>query len=235
MILIVCAIKREIEPFLKALKNASIEKCGALKVHHGTINGVKVTVVRCGVGLEKAAASTQTLINSYKIAHMIMSGTAGGVDSKLKIGDTIVSEELLYHEGTTKLMQIDSSFNKDTPFKADENLLLSMKKAIENTPPPQAVHFGRITSGSKFVTGKTFKAVAEKFNPLCVDMETAAVAHVCAINNIPFIAVRSITDTPEKSGILNFYKNVVFAANSSYMVVENLVKELDRDNPEHLS
>jgi len=55
-------------------------------------------------------------------------------------------------------------------------------------------------------------------------METAAVAHVCAINSIPFIAIRSVTDTPEKSGILNFYKNVVLAANNSYSVVENLLK-----------
>ena len=230
MILIICAIKREEKPFHEALENVKIEKCGALNVHHGTISGVKATVVRCGVGLEKVAASTQTLINSYKITHMIMSGTAGGVDSKLNIGDTIVSEEILYHEGTTKLMQSDTTFTKDKPFKADENLLSNVKSAIENNPLSQAVYFGRITSGSKFVTGKKFKFVAEKYHPLCVDMETAAVAHACTINNIPFIAVRSVTDTPKKSGLLNFYKNVATAASNSYAVVEVLLKELDRDD-----
>jgi len=90
-----------------------------------------------------------------------------------------------------------------------------------------AVFFGRITSGSKFVTGKKFKTVAEKYHPLCVDMETAAVAHVCAINNIPFIALRSVTDTPKKSGLLNFYKNVTLAANNSYAVVEMLLYRIN--------
>jgi len=229
MTLIICAIKNEAKPFLTALENVKEEKCASLKLHHGTINGTKVTVVRCGVGLKKAAAATQTLIDSLPISRMIMSGTAGGVEEKLKIGDTIVSEEILYHESNIKPPQNDSSFDVDTAFKADESLLLNAKKAIENNPPSQKVYFGRITSGSKFLSGKGFKEVAEKFYPMCVDMETAAVAHVCAINKIPFIAVRSITDTPKKSGILNFYKNVVQASNNSYAVTEKLLQELERE------
>jgi len=230
MTLIICAIKPEIKPFLEALENERIEECDSLDVHHGVINGANVMVVRCGAGLEKAAAATQALIEKFQISCMIMSGTAGGVDRELNIGDTIISEEMLYHEGKTALMQSDTSFTKDKLFKADENLLINIKKSIENDPLTQAVYFGRITSGSKFVTGKKFKTVAEKYNPLCVDMETAAVAHVCAINNIPFIAVRSVTDTPKKSGLLNFYKNVVLAANNSFVVVERLLKELETNN-----
>jgi len=226
MTLIICAIKNEAKPFLAALESVRKEKCTSLKVYHGTINGVKVSVVRCGVGLQKAAAATQALINNYTISRILMSGTAGGVDKRLKIGDTIVSEEILYHEGKTELLQSDSSFDADTVFKADESLLLIAKKAIENNAFAQAVYFGRITSGNKFLSGKGFQEVADKFNPMCVDMETAAVAHVCAINKIPFIAVRSITDSPEKSGLLNFYKNVVQASKNSYDVVERLLQEL---------
>jgi len=229
MTLIICAIKNEANPFLTALGNVKEEKCASLKLHHGTINGVEVSVVRCGVGLKKAAAATQTLINSYTISRVVMSGTAGGVDERLKIGDTIVSEEILYHESNIKLPQNASSFDANIPFKADERLLLNAKKVIENNPFTQAVYFGRITSGSKFLSGKGFKEVAEKHHPMCVDMETAAVAHVCAINKIPFIAIRSITDTPEKSGLLNFYKNVVQASKNSYAVVVKLLQELERE------
>jgi len=45
-------------------------------------------IVCCGVGLEKAAAATQMLIENYKISRIIMSVTAGGADSELDIGDT---------------------------------------------------------------------------------------------------------------------------------------------------
>ena len=224
MTLIICAIKPEAKPFLNALENVKTEKCKSLKVNHGTISGIKVTVIRCGVGLKKAAAATQAMIDGFPVTKIVMSGTAGGVDSRLKIGDTVVSEEILYHEKNNRIPEHNHSFDEDDPFKADENLLLSAKKATENELSAGKVYFGRITSGNKFATGKLFKTIAEKYHPLCVDMETAAVANVCAINSIPFIAVRSITDTPEKSGIRNFYKNVKLASNNSFRVVEKLLK-----------
>jgi len=229
MILIICAIKPEAKPFLKVLENTRKEKCGSIVVHHGTINGVAVMVVCCGVGLKRAAGVTQTLIRKLDASRIVMSGTAGGVESNLCLGDTIISEEILYHDVMPNSLQKDEFFNENTSFKADEALLRNIKKAIGTGHFSQAVHFGRITSGNKFVTGKRFNEVAEKYHPLCADMETAAVAHVCAINSIPFVAVRSITDTSEKSGILNFYKNVTQAADNSFAVVERLLNELKEE------
>jgi len=232
MILILCAIEFEMKPFLKALENTRKEKCESLVVHYGTINGTPVMVVRCGVGLERAAAATQTLISILDISRVVMSGTAGGVETNLKLGDTIISEELLYHDGRAKSLQKNEIFNKDTAFKADKTLLISIRKAVENNQFSQAIYFGRIASGNKFVTRKMFSKIAEKYRAFCVDMETAAVAHVCAINDIPFIAVRSVTDTSEKSGILNFYKNVTLAANNSFAVVVKLLNELEKEQGE---
>jgi len=226
MTLIICAIKPEIKPFLKALRNFRIEKNKSQKVYYGTINNKKVLVVRCGVGLKKAAAVTQLMIDDYKVERIIMSGTAGGVDNKLKIGDTVVSEEILYHETDSRTMEDIAAGSENQIFKADTELLLSTKKAAEIDPTVQSVFFGRITSGNKFVSGKNLRVVAEKFKSLCLDMETAAVAHVCSLNNIPFIAIRSISDTVGKSGFLTFFKNVNLASKSSFLVVEKLLCEL---------
>jgi len=217
------------KPFLKALENTRKEKCESFVVHHGTINGTPVMVVRCGVGLERASAATQTLISKLDVSRIVMSGTAGGVEANLKLGDTIISEEILYHDRMAKTLKKNETFNKDTAFKADKTLLLSIRKAVENNQFTQAIYFGRITSANKFVTRKMFSKIAEKHHSFCVDMETAAVAHVCAINKIPFIAVRSVTDTSEKSGILNFYKNVTLAANNSFSVVVKLLNELEKE------
>lgn len=43
--------------------------------------------------------------------------------------------------------------------------------------------------------------------PLSVDMETAAAAQVCYVHKIPFLAVRTITDTAEADGPDAFEKN----------------------------
>ena len=225
MTLIICAIKPEIKPFLKALDNLRVEKHTSLKVYCGTIKSKNVLVVRCGVGLKKAAAVTQLMIDNYKIERIIMSGTAGGVDNKLKLGDTVVSEEILYHEIDSRTMEDIAAGNEKQTFKADTELLHCTKKALENDPAVQSVLFGRITSGNKFVSGKNLMVVAEKFKSLCLDMETAAVAHVCSINSIPFISIRSISDTVDKSGFLTFFKNVNLASKNSFLVVEKLLSQ----------
>lgn len=43
-------------------------------------------------------------------------------------------------------------------------------------------------------------SISATFSPLCVDMETASIAHVCYGNRIPYIAVRTVTDTLGKTG-----------------------------------
>ena len=40
----------------------------------------------------------------------------------------------------------------------------------------------------------------DAFDPLSVDMETGSIAHVCYANSVPFLAIRSITDTADHSG-----------------------------------
>lgn len=37
-----------------------------------------------------------------------------------------------------------------------------------------------------------------------VDIKTASISHVCYVNNIPFISIRSITDTASHSGTEHF-------------------------------
>ena len=58
-------------------------------------------------------------------------------------------------------------------------------------------------------------------------METASVAHVCYVNQVPFIAIRTITDTAVHSGIENFDQNCEAAAKFAKHIVLLLLEELD--------
>ena len=65
------------------------------------------------------------------------------------------------------------------------------------------------------------------FNALITDMESAAVAQVCAVNDVPFIAFRSASDLAGGSGsdsakdeLREFFK--VAATNSSMLVIKFL-------------
>ena len=222
MTLIMCAIRNEIKPFLKVIKNGRVEKCGNKKVYIGTINDEPVLLVCCGVGLKKAAFVTQLMLDNYSVKRVIMSGVAGGVDKTLKIGDTVVSDEILFHEADNNLLS-DIGVDERCSYKADNDMLSQIKKAVDTKQLNNKVYIGRITSGNKFATGKYFETIAEKFQPLCLDMETAAVAHVCNLKNIPFIAIRSISDSSDKSGLLTFFKNVTLASENSFSVTNILL------------
>ena len=231
MILIICALKLEAKPFLDALEHRKVEKTGDLKVYHGEICDSSVIIGRCGVGALKAADTTRSLIDKYDISHIIMSGTAGGIDRTLRIGDTVVSEEILFHDESYKMLSRDGNTGVNTTYNVHPSLLDNIKKAISEDPPAHPVCFGRITTGRKFVARKDFDSISGKYDPLCADMESAAVANVACEYDIPFFAVRSISDNAGKPGIGTFFKNASLASMHSFIVASRTLKTLE--NAQH--
>lgn len=84
-----------------------------------------------------------------------------------------------------------------------------------------------MVTGEAFIDQDGREEIIENHNPLCVDMETASIAHVCYVNQIPFAAIRSISDTPHESGNESFEKHVIQAASASIQVLKNYLKSID--------
>ena len=59
---------------------------------------------------------------------------------------------------------------------------------------------------------------------LCIDMETAAVAHACYLNGVPFIAVRSISDNDKEAGQEAINRNYDKAVQQSYQFVSEMLE-----------
>ena len=57
-------------------------------------------------------------------------------------------------------------------------------------------------------------------------MESAAIAHVCHVNSLPFISIRSITDTAQHSGVETFEENCEKAAEISKDITVSFIEEL---------
>ena len=69
--------------------------------------------------------------------------------------------------------------------------------------------------------------IDEKYSPLSVDMETASIAHVCCVNKIPFIAIRTITDTASHDGADSFERNCEQASVISKNITLEFLKEFN--------
>ncbi len=83
-----------------------------------------------------------------------------------------------------------------------------------------------MATGEAFITDEGRQKILEEFAPLTVDMETAAIAHVCYVNRVPFLAIRCVTDSAAHSGSENFDKNCARASLLAKNLTEALLREL---------
>lgn len=114
---------------------------------------------------------------------------------------------LRFHEGTLReipAVAVYSGVCKVNAAIAAELLSAARRYAKTATGP---LLFGTIATGERFVENGDREHIRQKHNPLAVDMETASAAHVCYVNGVPFLAVRSVTDTGEDSGPEAFERN----------------------------
>ena len=71
--------------------------------------------------------------------------------------------------------------------------------------------------------------IAHKFNALCVEMEGASIAQTCYLSNIPFLVIRSISDSPNKdaNNNLTFDEFVEKSSKIAAKFIIELIKKID--------
>lgn len=190
-----------------------------------------VRVEKCGIGKVNAALGAQRMINEFHPDVIISSGCAGGNGDDVNVQDVVVSAELAYHDvycgtaidNTTQYGQVQGM---PVRYKADAKLL---EKALGLQPSGISLHAGLIVTGDWFVDSKEkMRSIIEKFpEAKAVDMESAAIAQTCYINNVPFISFRVISDIPlrdtDASMYHDFWERI---ADSSFLVTRTFVESL---------
>ena len=78
-------------------------------------------------------------------------------------------------------------------------LLDLARQAAEKLKTSHHTVFGRMVTGEQFIVDENRDKINEMFAPLSVDMETAAIAHVCYVNRIPFISIHSGEENFERN------------------------------------
>lgn len=225
---IICAGDSELAPFLPLIDGCRITEKAMLKFYEGTINGTAVVALFSGVCKVNAAVAAQILIDIYGIDMIINAGTAGGMDPELEIFDSVISTEAAYHDVAPDILTEFHPWLETVYFKADQKLLNLTHKAIKKMDMEGKVYWGRMVTGEAFITDEGRQKINEQFAPMTVDMETASIAHVCYVNSIPFISIRSITDTAAHSGTGHFEENCKKASEIAKDITVALLKELPR-------
>ncbi len=216
--------ENEIMPFIEEISNKKVENVAMLTFYNGIYKNSDVVALYCGVCKVNAAIATQILIDKFNVTHIIVTGVAGGIDNILNIGDTVISTEITYHDVDEGILTEYHPWMESIYFKADSKLVELCRAVIDKNTFTQKIFFGRIVTGEAFISDNGRTEIISKYHPLCVDMETASIAHVCYVNNVPFIAIRSITDTEDQCGVEVFEKNCVSASNNSINMVKKILE-----------
>ena len=196
--------------------------------------GQQVLVEKCGIGKVNAALGAQRIINDYKPDCIISSGCAGGNGEGVHIKDVVVSTELAYHDvycGTAidNCTQYGQVQGLPARFPADPWLL---EKATALTSH-LSIHPGLIVTGDWFVdTKEKMRSIIEKFpDALAVDMESAAIAHTCYLNKVPFISFRVVSDMPLSDNHASQYHDFwATVAAQSFELTRTFVDQLRGEN-----
>lgn len=225
---IICACDTELAPFLPHIKDDVITEKAMINFHSGRILNISVTALFCGSCKVNAAAAAQILIDNFGVTAVINAGTAGGMDDKVEILDTIISTQAVYHDVEGAVLTEYFPWMPDEYFYTDKKMLEAARAVNISRSYPHNIYFGRTVTGEVFITDDGRDRINAKYSPLSVDMETGAIAHVCYMNNIPFIAVRTITDTAKHSGEDNFRINCKQASEISKSFTLGMIDELKR-------
>lgn len=225
---IICAMQEELDSALKELDlKYDITKEHCFTVYKTTYLNNELCFILSGIGKVNAAIHTQYVIDKYAVDIVINVGVAGSLSNNLNFGDVVVATDLVQHDMNVEAFGIPLGQipRMDVfSFKSSECLL---EKARQIKVSECAVQFGRIVSGDQFIDDKD-KALflVKEFKALACEMEGAAVAHVCHVNEVPFIVIRALSDMAgqgDSDAIHSFNELKDMASVRSALIIKELL------------
>lgn len=227
---IIGAMEEEITNVLEDMNVVATKNALGLDFYLGTLNNSNnnIVLVRSGIGKVNAALCAQVLIDLFAVDAVINVGVAGAIDKNIKIGDIVISTDAVQHDFDTSALGDEPGVisRMDTSmFHADPMLIEAAKKAVEGIGFP--VYEGRIASGDQFVSEPALKEkIAKLFNPICCEMEGAAIAHACYLNRVPFVIIRAISDNAEEGCDVNYERFFRESAVTAGRIIKNMIAEI---------
>ena len=223
---IITAMSSEQKQLANQLENPTERKEGPFTYTEGTIKNNTIILMQCGIGKVNAAAGAVEMIRNFAPDCIISTGVAGGIDSCLNVMDVVVSSRIVYHDVWCGEGNAYGQIQGLPLYFTGNETLFQCAISLDTET---AIHGGLICSGDKFITDRQELETIKANLPegLAVDMESASIAQVCHLYEVPFISFRIISDTPGAEKHLEQYKNFWGEmADRSFHVTEAFLKAL---------
>jgi len=224
---IIGAMEQEVAVLRDKLNNLTTETFAGVDFYLGTIEGVEVVVSKSGIGKVAASVSTTLLIEKFTPDCIINTGSAGGFDAALNVGDVVIGTEVRHHDVDLTVFGYEMGQCAQMPaaYLPHPELAKVAAKAAASASEGVQVAQGLIATGDSFMADPAKVEYARTNFPTmqACEMEAAAIAQTCHLFNVPFVVIRSLSDIAGKQSELSFDEYLVTAAqNSADMVLAML-------------
>ena len=206
---IIVAMDKELSLLLPLMADVSEITMNGFTFHTGALAGHDIVACKCGIGKVNAAVGALTLIENFHPMMIVNTGVAGGTGATAdpaSVLDVVLASEIAYHDvwcgpGTVPGEAAGCPARFVCPLPAEIRSQLNVKE-------------GLLASGDIFVDNPDdlHRILALYPDAKAVDMESAAIAQVCYIKNVPFVCIRVVSDTPGDGGNAAAYESFWTAA-----------------------
>ena len=221
---IITAMKEEMQEIKKLMSDVKGKQIYELQFITGNINNKEVVLVEAGVGKVNAARVTQILIDNFDIEAIINVGVAGTANDELNMGDIVIGQIIVQHDFDITAFGHPKGFisNVGQYVESDSKLLEKMELTIKKLSNQDfKIKIGVIASGDIFCTETKMKEkIRSKFLADAIEMEGAAIAQVCKLDNIPFIIIRSISDNPNGNNLITYKEYLEMATKRCAKIIK---------------
>lgn len=221
---IIFAMKEELDALLNVLTLVKEYSIFDLTFYECKLDNKEIVLVESGIGKVNSARTTQILIDNMKVDYIFNIGVAGGISEKVSVCDIVIGDKLVQHDFDITPFDHEKGYipNIGIYLNSDE-YLINLAKDIKTD---SNVYVGTIASGDIFVNdSKMSSKINSKFNALCCEMEGASIAQVCYLSHIPFLVIRSISDSVNGNNELTYND---FLLLSSKMVAKFMIELLSK-------
>jgi nucleoside phosphorylase len=179
---VIFALGRESQAFRREFPPTQRFSGAPCRAQFCGLSWLSVLVVETGVGAARTERALKWLLDKpklgvvlYRPQLIISAGFAGSLVAERRVGDIVLATEIIDAVGHC----LPTAWPDHLP-------------EGEWRPP---LHRGRLLTVDQIVATPAEKqSLANKYNAVAVDMESAMVARLCSERHVPFACVRSISD-----------------------------------------
>lgn len=229
-IAIVVPMAEEAEFYHQYFSSGKKEMFGSTEFEHFSVQGNDLYLGLTGIGKVQAAMNLTSLLAKEKMDLVIMTGSAGSLNAKVRREDLVLPSEFAYHDAHNtsagnyvegQIPQEPARFVLDSPARDQFKAFLDQKGV--------QYHEGLVVTGDSFISSQAQKDEIIKNFPdaLCCEMEGAAFAQVAYHFNVPLIALRAISDNGDENADDDFAAFVKKVGAKAADMIVNFLQEVE--------